>query len=71
MKLTDNKDKRLEIRISEEDLKLLKICAYTIGQTPSKMIRMFVDTTINAMKIKIKHGEIKLEDFEGIFDDKL
>lgn len=71
MKMTDNKDKRLEIRISEEDLKLLKICAYTIGQTPSKMIRMFVDTTINAMKIKIKQGEIKLEDFEGLFDDKL
>lgn len=71
MKLIDNKDKRLEIRISEEDLKLLKICAYIIGQTPSKMIRMFVDTTINAMKIKIKQGEIKLEDFEGIFDDKL
>lgn len=71
MKLTQNKDKRLEIRISDEDLKLLKICAYTVGQTPSKLVRMFIDTTINSLKLKIKQGEIRVEDFEGIFDDKL
>ena len=35
MKLTENKTKRLEIRLTEEDHKLLKVCAYTIGQTPS------------------------------------
>ena len=71
MKLTENKTKRLEIRLTEEELKLLKICAYTIGQTPSSMLRMFIDTTLNAMKLKIKQGEIKLEDYEAIFDDKL
>lgn len=71
MKLTENKTKRLEIRLTEEDHKLLKVCAYTIGQTPSSMVRMFIDTTLNAMKLKIKKGEIKLEDYEAIFDDKL
>lgn len=69
MKTTLNKTKRLEIRISEEDLKLLKISSYCIGQTPSQMIRMFIDSTINGLKIKIKQGEIKLEDFETIFND--
>ena len=71
MKLTENKTKRLEIRLTEEDHKLLKVCAYTIGQTPSSMVRMFIDSTLNAMKLKIKQGEIKLEDYEAIFNDKL
>ena len=38
MKTSTNKDKRLEIRISEEDLTLLKIASYSIGQKPSQMI---------------------------------
>lgn len=69
MKTSTNKDKRLEIRISEEDLKLLKVASYCIGQTPSQMVRMFIDTTINGLKIKVKQGEIKLEDFETLFND--
>lgn len=71
MKMTENKTKRLEIRLTEEDHRLLKVCAYTIGQTPSTMVRMFIDTTINALKVKVKKGEINLEDYEAIFDDKL
>lgn len=69
MKTSANKTKRLEIRISEEDLKLLKIASYCIGQTPTQTVRMFIDTTINSLKIKVQQGEIKLEDFQAIFDD--
>ena len=69
MKTSKNKDKRLEIRISEEDLKMLKVAAYCVGQKPSQLIRMFIDTTINAFKIKVKKGEINLEDFETILDN--
>lgn len=69
MKTSTQKDKRLEIRISEEDLKLLKIASYCIGQTPSSMLRMFIDTTINSLKLKVKQGEIKIEDYEAIFND--
>ena len=68
-KTSQNKTKRLEIRISEEDLKLLKIASFCIGQTPSQTIRMFIDTTINALRVKVKQGEIKLEDYEAILDD--
>lgn len=70
-KLTENKTKRLEIRLTEEEHKLLKICAYNIGQTPSSMVRMFIDTTLNQMKLQIKRGDIKIEDFETILNDKL
>lgn len=69
MKTSPKKDKRLEIRLSDEDLKLLKIASYTIGQTPSQTLRMFIDTTINALKVKVKQGEIRLEDFEAILND--
>ena len=70
-KLTENKTKRLEIRLTEEEHKLLKICSYNIGQTPSSMVRMFIDTTLNQMKLQVKRGDIKLEDFETILNDKL
>ena len=69
MKTSKNKNKRLDIRISEDDLKLLKIATYCIGQTPSQMVRMFIDSTINGLKIKVRQGEIKLEDFEAILND--
>ena len=69
MKTSKNKNKRLDIRISEDDLKLLKIASYCIGQTPSQMLRMFIDSTINGLKIKVRQGEIKLEDFEAILND--
>lgn len=69
MKTSPNKTKRLEIRISEEDLKLFKIASYCIGQNPSQTLRMFIDSTINGLKLKIKRGEIRLEDFEAIFND--
>lgn len=71
MKTTPKKDKRLEIRISEEDFKYLKIASFTIGQTPSEMIRMFITTTVNSLKIKVNQGVIKIEDFETLFNDKL
>lgn len=70
-KISENKDKRIQIRVTEEEYKLLKICAFAIGQTPSSMLRMFIQTTINAMKLKIDKGEFKLEDYQAVLDDKL
>lgn len=69
MKTSANRNKRLEIRISEEDLKLFKVAAYCVGLKSSQLIRMFVDSTINAFKIKIKNGEINLADYETILND--
>lgn len=71
MKVTDNKDKRLVIRIADTDLRYLKVAAASVGQTPSKLVRMFIDTTVNAVKLKIRQGELKLEDYEAVFNDQL
>lgn len=71
MKTSTNKNKRLEVRISEEDLKFLKVASFLIGLKPSQLIRIFVDTTINSLKIKVKKGEINLEDFQAILNNKL
>lgn len=69
MKTTENKTARLEIRLTKDDLNLLKIASFTIGQTPSALVRMFIDTTINTLKLKIQKGELKLEDFQTILDN--
>lgn len=69
MKTSENKTERLEVRLSPEDLKLLKIAALTIGQTPSEMVRMFISTTIVGLKLKVQSGEIKLEDFEALLNN--
>lgn len=69
MKTQTQKNKRLEVRINDEDLKLLKVASFCIGQTPSQMVRMFIDSTINSLKVKIQKGELKLEDFQTILND--
>ena len=71
MKIRENKTKKLEVRLTEEDYKLFKVASYVIGTTPSKMMRMFIDSTLTSLRIKIKQGEINLEDYEAILDDKL
>ena len=63
------KDKTMNIRMTKEDYKYLQIAAFTAGITPSKLIRMFADASINAVKIKIQQGAIKLEDFKTVLDD--
>lgn len=69
MKTTQNKTKRIEIRLTEQDYRLFKASARFIGTDASKLLRMFVDTTVNGIKIKIKQGEIKIEDIETILND--
>ena len=69
MKTSTNKNKRLEIRIAEEDLKYLKVASHLMGLKPSQLVRIFVDTTVNALKIKIRKGEINFEDIQAILND--
>lgn len=71
MKTTENKTKKVEVRVTEDDYKLLKISAYAIGQTPSSMVRMFIKSTLNALRLKIDSGEINIEDYKTILDDQL
>lgn len=69
MKLDDKKEKRLEIRLSPEDYNLVKISAFTMGMTASRFVRMLIDTTTSNLKVRIKRGEVNLEDFKDILND--
>ena len=68
-KISENKTKKIECRISEADYKLLKVSAYMMGNSVSGLIRLLVQTAVNSLKLKIAKGELNLEDFEAVFDD--
>lgn len=65
------KDKVMQIRLTQSDYELFQIASYTIGQTPSQMVRMFVDTTVNALKVKQQKGELNIEDYKALLNNKL
>lgn len=69
--IKDKKTKKIEVRLTENEYKFFKLSAYSIGSTPSELVRMFINSTVNQIKIKVQLGEISLEDYETIFDDKL
>lgn len=69
--LQDNKDKKISVRISEKDYEYLAVVAYMAGMTVSKYIRTLCDASINAIKISEAKGQVKLEDFKALFNDKL
>lgn len=69
--IKDKKDKVMQIRLTQADYELFQIASFTIGQTPSQMVRMFVDTTVNALKVKQQKGEIKIEDYKALLNHKL
>lgn len=71
MKVTKSKTKKVEIRVSEDDYVYLKIAAYSMGQTVSGMLRMMSQASINAAKVQVQSGKIKLEDFQTVLDDQL
>lgn len=71
MKVETTKKKKVEIRVSEEDYKYLKIAAYSMGQSVSGMLRMISQASINAAKLQVKEGKIKVEDVEALYNDKL
>lgn len=69
--LQDNKDKKISVRISEKDYEYLAVVAYMAGMTVSKYIRTLCDASINAIKISEVKGQVKLEDFKALLNDKL
>lgn len=69
--LQDNKDKKISVRISEKDYEYLAVVAYMAGMTVSKYIRTLCDASINAIKISEAKGQVNIEDFKTLFNDKL
>jgi len=71
MKIEDKKTKKIELRLSEEDYKFLKVASFSMGQSVSGMIRMICSATINATKVQVQQGKINLDDYKTLFDNKL
>ena len=68
-KIETNKTKKVEIRVSEDDYKYLKVAAYSCGQSVSGMLRMISQASINAAKVQVQQGKLKLEDIEALYND--
>lgn len=69
MKVETKKTKKVEIRVSEDDYKYLKVAAYSMGQSISGMLRMISQASINAAKIQVQQEKIKLEDIEALYNN--
>lgn len=67
--LQENKDKKVSIRLSENDYIYLRALAYMAGMTVSKYLRTLCDASINAMKISEAKGQVNLEDIKALFND--
>ena len=65
------KDKVLSVRISESDYEYLSAVAFMAGMTVSRYIRSLCDASVNAAKIAVQGGKIKLEDIKAVRNNKL
>lgn len=66
--ITENKNKTLQVRISESDHRYLLIVSKMVGLTPSQYVRSLIQATVNAAKVQEQKGALKIEDIEGILN---
>lgn len=67
--ITEKKEKRIAIRISETDYDYLSAVAYMAGMNVSKYVRTLCDASINAAKMQELQGRLKLEDIKKLRND--
>lgn len=61
----DKKDKSMTFRLSTEDYQWLEKVAFTMGTTPSKLVRQLIQVSINAQKmaeVKAKEMAVSLKE---------
>ena len=69
--ISDNKTKTVQVRLSEDDYRYLTVVSTMTGMTISQYVRSLIQATVNAVKVQEMKGVLKVEDFEGILNDKL
>ena len=67
----EERDERLEIRISKKDKLLLDTTAANAGFTTSAYLRMLITSAILPLQEKIQKGVLTNADCETILNDKL
>lgn len=65
----EKKEKLMTIRISNDDYVLFQYATKMLGSTPSKSVRQFVDTCINAVKIEQQRGNLTNEDIKTFLNN--
>ena len=66
--IDEKKDKRIVLRVSERDYNLLAYASKMVGLDVSKLMRMYLDSTINPLKLKISNKEVNYEDIKRVLD---
>lgn len=70
MKLTENKDKRITVRLTQSDYEYMRVASYMAGITISKYFRQLIDATVNAMKIQEKKGAYNLQEILAVIKEE-
>lgn len=69
--ITENKNKTIQVRVSESDHRYIQVISQMVGMTPSQYVRSLIQATVNAAKIQEQKGAFNIEDFESVLNDKL
>lgn len=67
--IKEKKTKTVSVRMSEEDNLYFRIACYQAGTTPSKFLRMMMQSAINAVKVEENKGVLKIEDFQAVLNN--
>ncbi len=67
----EERDERLEIRISKKDKLLLDTIAIKSGRTTSAYLRMLINSAILPLQTLIQTGEMTYADVEAVLDNQL
>lgn len=71
MKLKDAKTKRFELRMTDEEYRLLQLTAEYIGRTPTDFIRLLLNGAFTEMRVVLDKGEKNNENEQTVCDDQL
>lgn len=67
--ISEKKEKKICVRMSECDYDYLHAVSYMAGMTVSQYVRILVQATVSAAKVQEQQGAFKLEDLKAIFDN--
>ena len=67
----EERDERLEIRISKKDKLLLDTTAAKSGRSTSAYLRMLINSAILPMQTLIQKGDLTYADVQTILDNQL
>lgn len=65
------KDRRITVRISEDDYQYLVAVAYMAGMNVSSYLRTLAQSSISAAKVQEQKGAFKIDDIKSLFADQL